>query len=116
MSGRGTRVGRSAATAATADDGASGARVTGVDSRALLADLKKQVAFLEKDLRARATDTGEEGARFAEQLQAEWQRAKDAGRTAASYSAWLDERVAQAAAAWVLSCVFVRFAEDNELI
>src|SRR6185437_1613303 len=67
-------------------------------------------------LRARATDSGEEGARFAEQLQAEWQRAKDAERTAAGYSAWLDERVAQAAAAWVLSCVFVRFAEDNELI
>ena len=82
----------------------------------LLADLRKQVGALEKDLRVRATGTGGEGTHFAAQLQAEWAKAKDARRTAASYSAWLDERVAQAAAAWVLSCVFVRFAEDNELI
>ena len=29
---------------------------------------------------------------------------------------WRDERVTQAAVAWVLACVFVRFCEDNRLI
>jgi hypothetical protein len=107
VSRRGARTG-----AATADGGIR----AGVDSRALLADLRKQVTALEKDLRARATSTGDEGAQFATQLNAEWVRAKEAGRTAANYTEWLDERVSQAAAAWVLSCVFVRFAEDNGLI
>jgi hypothetical protein len=39
-----------------------------------------------------------------------------AKRTAAVYPEWLKGRVTQAAAAWVLATVFVRYCEDNGLI
>ncbi|WP_435860495.1 BREX-2 system adenine-specific DNA-methyltransferase PglX [Streptomyces prasinus] len=78
---------------------------------ALLKDLQKQVVLLERDLRERAA--GEE---FAPSLLAEYQRADGEGRTGAGYETWLDDRLVQVAAAWVLACVFVRFSEDNGLI
>ncbi|GAB2791658.1 BREX-2 system adenine-specific DNA-methyltransferase PglX [Streptomyces chlorus] len=78
---------------------------------ALLKDLQKQVALLEQDLRERAA--GEE---FAPSLLAEYQRADGEGRTGVGYETWLDDRLVQVAAAWVLACVFVRFSEDNGLI
>ena len=84
----------------------------GVDKAALLKDLKKVVVELEDDLRAR----GESEEEFRTRLDREWREAKEAQRTALSYPAWRDERVTQAAVAWVLGCVFVRFCEDNGLI
>ncbi|WP_413759255.1 BREX-2 system adenine-specific DNA-methyltransferase PglX [Streptomyces sp. MMBL 11-3] len=78
----------------------------------LLKDLRKQVSALEDDLRARS-DAVEE---YRERLGAEYERAYEAKRTAATYEAWRDERVTQVAVAWVLGCVFVRFCEDNGLI
>ncbi len=33
-----------------------------------------------------------------------------------AWPAWLDAQVTQAAVAWVLGCVFVRFCEDNDLV
>lgn len=83
-----------------------------LDKAALVKDLKRQVLDLEDDLRARS-ETVEE---FREQLREEYRQAKNAKRIAAPYAAWRDERVTQAAAAWVLACVFVRFCEDNHLI
>ncbi|HEV2345494.1 MAG TPA: BREX-2 system adenine-specific DNA-methyltransferase PglX [Actinocrinis sp.] len=84
----------------------------------LLTDLRGQVAGLERDLRARASAKagGEEGARNEARLREEHRDAFNAQRTAATYESWLEGQVAQAAVAWVLGCVFVRFAEDNELI
>ncbi|MFJ8636796.1 BREX-2 system adenine-specific DNA-methyltransferase PglX [Streptomyces sp. NPDC093568] len=79
---------------------------------ALLKDLKKQVTALEDDLRERSESVEE----FRTRLEAEYVRAREGKRTAATYGAWRDERVTQAAAAWVLGCVFVRFCEDNRLI
>ncbi|WP_344278840.1 BREX-2 system adenine-specific DNA-methyltransferase PglX [Streptomyces hebeiensis] len=79
---------------------------------ALLKDLKKQVTALEDDLRERSESVEE----FRARLEAEYARAREGKRTAATYGAWRDERVTQAAAAWVLGCVFVRFCEDNRLI
>jgi hypothetical protein len=84
----------------------------GVSGAALLKDLKKQVTALEDDLRERSESVEE----FSTRLQAEYARAREGKRTAATYGAWRDERVTQAAAAWVLGCVFVRFCEDNRLI
>ncbi|WP_338898414.1 BREX-2 system adenine-specific DNA-methyltransferase PglX [Streptomyces sp. TG1A-60] len=75
-------------------------------------DLRKQVSLLEDDLRARS-DSVEV---YRAELRAEYGRAFEAERTAATYEAWRDERVTQVAAAWVLGCVFVRFCEDNGLI
>ncbi|MEU5611127.1 BREX-2 system adenine-specific DNA-methyltransferase PglX [Streptomyces sparsogenes] len=84
----------------------------GVDREALLKDLKRQVRALEDDLRARSESVEE----FRARLTAEYEEAREARRTAAPYPSWLDDRVTQAAAAWVLACVFVRFCEDNGLI
>ncbi|WP_440078397.1 BREX-2 system adenine-specific DNA-methyltransferase PglX [Streptomyces sp. NEAU-PBA10] len=80
-------------------------------SEALLREAQKQVALLEADLRERAG--GEE---FGPSLRAEHRRAVAAGRTDDGYEPWLDGRLVQIAAAWVLGCVFVRFSEDNRLI
>lgn len=85
---------------------------TGTDKVTLLKDLKKLVVALEDDLRARSGSEEE----FRTRLDREWREAKEARRTALSYPAWRDERVTQAAVAWVLGCVFVRFCEDNGLI
>ncbi|WP_260636291.1 BREX-2 system adenine-specific DNA-methyltransferase PglX [Streptomyces angustmyceticus] len=86
---------------------------TGTDKAGLLKDLKKLVVALEDDLRERSESVEE----FRARLDREWREAKEEGRrTALSYPAWRDERVTQAAAAWVLGCVFVRFCEDNGMI
>ena len=37
-------------------------------------------------------------------------------RTAASWLQWRDDRITQAAVAWVLTTVFIRFCEDNGLL
>ncbi|MFF0622966.1 BREX-2 system adenine-specific DNA-methyltransferase PglX [Streptomyces sp. NPDC004296] len=84
----------------------------GSGDNGLLKDLRKQVSILEDDLRARS-DAEEV---YRERLSAEYEKAYEAGRTAATYEAWRDERVTQIAAAWVLGCVFVRFCEDNGLV
>ncbi|MET9580006.1 BREX-2 system adenine-specific DNA-methyltransferase PglX [Streptomyces massasporeus] len=84
----------------------------GVDPAALLKDLKRQVAALEDDLRARTESVDE----IRDRLETEYRHAREARRTAATYGAWRDERVTQSAAAWALACVFVRFCEDNGLI
>ena len=76
-----------------------------------LADISK-VMTLEKDLLSRAQDVAE----FAERLDAEYRAAREAERTAAGFTEWRQGRVTQAAAAWVLATVFVRYSEDNGLI
>ncbi|MEV0754542.1 BREX-2 system adenine-specific DNA-methyltransferase PglX [Streptosporangium sp. NPDC050280] len=94
-----------------------------IDRKALLADLQKQVRELEKDLRdqvetaSEIVGTGDGTARrVRDRLDAEYRLAFRLGRTAATWTAWRDERVTQAAAAWVLGTVFVRFCEDNGLL
>lgn len=84
----------------------------GLDQAALLKDLRRQVVILEDDLRARSESVEE----YRVRLESEYRRAREAQRTAATYGAWRDERVTQAAVAWVLGCVFVRFCEDHGLI
>ncbi|MEV0294926.1 BREX-2 system adenine-specific DNA-methyltransferase PglX [Nocardia sp. NPDC050710] len=88
-----------------------------IDRIALLADLKKQVGAVESDL-GRQLDRPEtdQARRAATQLRTEYDRARKVGRTAATWTAWRDERITQVAAAWVLGTVFVRFCEDNRLI
>ena len=38
------------------------------------------------------------------------------GRTTQKFDVWLEDYLDQVAVAWVLSCLFVRFLEDNDLI
>ena len=49
-------------------------------------------------------------------LREEYTAAQAADRTAQSYEEWRSDAITQVAAAWVLSCVFVRFLEDNQLV
>ena len=83
-----------------------------IDREALLDDLKKLVAKLEKDLRERCEENAEVDAR----VRIEYEKAKEAKRTAQAYKVWRDEWITQIAVAWVLGVVFVRFIEDNGLI
>ncbi|MFI9462619.1 BREX-2 system adenine-specific DNA-methyltransferase PglX [Streptomyces xiamenensis] len=74
--------------------------------------LKEQLEPLSEDRadRVRAAEAS------AGRLRAEYDEARALERTAATWSAWLDERITQVAVAWVLGTVFVRFCEDNGLI
>ncbi|MET8040907.1 BREX-2 system adenine-specific DNA-methyltransferase PglX [Micromonospora sp. NPDC005215] len=83
-----------------------------IDRKLLLSDLQKQVKNLEKDLREQVESVEEVRLR----LRGEYDHAFKVGRTAATWTAWRDERVTQAAVAWVLGTVFVRFCEDNGLL
>ncbi|MFE9460705.1 BREX-2 system adenine-specific DNA-methyltransferase PglX [Streptomyces californicus] len=83
-----------------------------IDRKSLLADLQKQVKAAETDLEQQVKAVPEVGTR----LRGEYDQARKLGRTAATWNAWLGERVTQVAVAWVLGTVFVRFSEDNRLI
>lgn len=89
-----------------------------IDATHLTADLKKLVLEVEDDLRARVdgpdVDLREDGA--LERWRDEYAAAQGAGRTAWTWTQWRDDRVTQAAVAWVLTTVFVRFCEDNALL
>jgi hypothetical protein len=83
-----------------------------INPEVLLSDLKKLLGQLEVDLRERADAVPE----FGESLRSAYQRAKQAERTAQPFETWREEYLTQAAVAWILACVFVRFVEDNDLI
>lgn len=83
-----------------------------IDAKELLKDLQRQVRLLEDDLRDRSTSNSEIHARLA----AEYEAAIAAGRTGEAFEPWRDQLLVQAAVAWALACVFVRFLEDNGLI
>ncbi|MFI6576358.1 BREX-2 system adenine-specific DNA-methyltransferase PglX [Nocardiopsis sp. NPDC050513] len=95
-----------------------------VDHAQLLKDLQKQVRLLETDLRERGEDPtaikgiGPNGQpeTFDAYLKHEYQRARDAERTATTEGEWREGQITQAAVAWVLSTVFLRFCEDNGLL
>lgn len=84
-----------------------------INSAALLVDLQRQLKVLQADLTARAEDSSSQwGARLSE----EHRRAQARERTGLSWIDWRDGEVAQAAVAWILASVFIRFAEDNALL
>ncbi|MFE9407308.1 BREX-2 system adenine-specific DNA-methyltransferase PglX [Streptomyces sp. NPDC006704] len=81
-------------------------------SDTLSAELRAEMSWLESDLRNRvAAQPAVDQA-----WRAEYQLALDAERTTESWEEWADDRVTQAAVAWVLVTVFIRFAEDNQLV
>ncbi|WP_051572994.1 BREX-2 system adenine-specific DNA-methyltransferase PglX [Streptomyces sp. PRh5] len=77
-----------------------------------MTNLRKQVLALEGDLRERSDNVE----RFRRRLRNAYGQASASSRTSATYGAWRNERITQAAVAWVLGTVFVRFCEDNNLI
>ncbi|MFV9456941.1 BREX-2 system adenine-specific DNA-methyltransferase PglX [Rhodococcus sp. NM-2] len=90
--------------------------MAGIDG--LVAALRRQVIALEDDLRARVDgadpDTRQPG--VVDRWQAEHTHALKAQRTSSSWQAWRDERVTQAAVAWMLVTVFARYCEDHRLV
>jgi hypothetical protein len=87
-------------------------KTTMTDRQTLLKDLQTVLRQLEADLLERS----EAMPQVKEALAGEYQRARQAERTAQSYEAWRADSITQVAAAWVLSCVFARFLEDNRLV
>jgi len=85
-----------------------------IDRSTLLSDLQKLLQRLEADLLERSNS--DEVPEVGQRLREEYDRATTAERTAQNYEDWRSATITQAAAAWVLSCVFVRFLEDNRLI
>src|SRR3954452_9734148 len=81
-------------------------------SSGLTAALKQVVLDLEGDLRDRVEAQPEVRERWVQEHHAAIGRE----RTAMSWQEGRDDRVTQAAVAWVLTTVFVRFAEDNRLL
>ncbi|MDQ2627160.1 MAG: BREX-2 system adenine-specific DNA-methyltransferase PglX [Actinomycetota bacterium] len=84
----------------------------------LVAALRRQVLDLEADLRARVdgTDHDTRQAGVFDAWRADYDAAVAAERSAASWQAWRDDRITQAAVAWVLVTVFARYCEDNALV
>ncbi len=82
------------------------------DRHELANELAKQVTRLEDDLRDRADAVPE----VAAIVQAEWQRAHAAGRTAHDLATWRESLLTQVAVGWVLGTTFLRFGEDTGLL
>lgn len=82
-----------------------------IDAKRLLSDCQALVGQLEADLRDELDGRPELQAA----LKREHHEATVAKRTRRSAEEWTAERITQAAVAWVLGCVFVRFLEDNGL-
>lgn len=83
-----------------------------IDSAILLGELKTVVTKLEADILNRCRDNEAVDA----PLRLEFEAAKENNRTAVAYEVWRSEFITQAAVAWVLATVFVRFIEDNGLL
>ena len=78
----------------------------------LLKNLQALLPHIEKDILAYSEFNAELG----EHLKQQYQEAVAAERTAEHFVAWREAQITQAAVAWVLTCVFVRFLEDNGLL
>ena len=83
-----------------------------IDPKALLSGLRRELRRLEVDLAEQAeSDAGMKSA-----LETEYRAAREAERIGETFNAWCGGVLSQAAVAWLLGCIFVRFAEDNGLV
>ena len=82
------------------------------NGRPLKQELQKLVRSLVDDLRERT----DQDPALSDLLQGEYQQAKNSGRVGRSYSEWREGELAEAAVAWVLAGLFIRFLEDNGLL
>lgn len=78
----------------------------------LLQDLQRLLPRIEQDI----LDYSQSQLPISEHLEAEYANAIKAKRTAEHFVDWRATQITQASVAWILSCVFVRFLEDNELL
>ncbi|MCB1763633.1 MAG: BREX-2 system adenine-specific DNA-methyltransferase PglX, partial [Gammaproteobacteria bacterium] len=83
-----------------------------IDRQQLLKDLQSLLPKIEQDILA-YTETKPE---LNGHLKQEYAKAKEANRTAEHFVAWREAQITQSAVAWLLTCVFIRFLEDNALL
>jgi len=83
-----------------------------INRSALLKDLQRELPKIEKDILAYSESRED----LTAHLQDEYKKAKEAGRTAEHFVSWREAQITQAAVSWILTCVFVRFLEDNDLL
>jgi len=83
-----------------------------IDAKQLLVELTRQLKGLEADLRQRIAEQPD----LNSNLHDEWKAALDAKRCAETFETWADQVITQAGVHWLLSCVFLRFIEDNQLV
>lgn len=83
-----------------------------INRTALLKDLQRLLPKIEKDILAYS----EQNSELTEHLNSEYTKAVQASRTAEHFIDWREAQITQAAVAWLLTCVFVRFLEDNQLL
>lgn len=83
-----------------------------IDAKALTADARRLVLEVEDDLRDVLARTPE----LSESWHEEHRRALRGNRTSADFASWRDDHLTQVAVSWVLTTVFVRFLEDNDLV
>jgi hypothetical protein len=83
-----------------------------IDESLLRADLARLLERTEKNIRARCDESPEVNRPLEERYNA----ARSVGRTGATFQAWREGEITQAAVAWLLSCVFIRFLEDNDFL
>ncbi|MCJ7859481.1 BREX-2 system adenine-specific DNA-methyltransferase PglX [Corynebacterium kalidii] len=84
---------------------------TGSSEASLTSALQPVVRSLVADMRARL----ESDADRLQSWKTEHAKAQKADRVASSFAEWSEEQLQQAAAGWVLTTVFLRFIEDNDL-
>lgn len=82
-----------------------------LDGGELLTAARPVLSLLRSDLEERANDPV-----VAQALEARYDDEKKSKLTGDSFSAWREARIAQIAASWFLSCVFVRTLEDRGLL
>lgn len=83
-----------------------------VKGGAYLKDLQKLVSKLEDDLRERSQELPEVHV----DLTTRYNQARSTERTLETFESWRDEYLTQVAVGWVLTSVFLRYLEDNNLI
>lgn len=83
-----------------------------IDAKKLLTDLQALQKKLEADLRQQTVEVPE----LNQRQTAAYAAAREAGRTADTFSEWQSNEITQAAVAWLLATTFIRFSEDNGLL
>ena len=83
-----------------------------IDAATLTTDARRLVLDVEDDLRAVLAGDAER----LQQWRDDHTAALRGNRTSADFASWRDEHITQVAVSWVLTTVFVRFLEDNNLV
>ncbi|WKJ90177.1 BREX-2 system adenine-specific DNA-methyltransferase PglX [Methylomonas montana] len=83
-----------------------------IQRQQLLQDLQRLLPKIEQDVLSHCQAQTE----LDEHLKQEYANAQKAQRTAEHFIDWRAAQITQASVAWILTCVFIRFLEDNALL